>query len=118
MFKIGEGDAKSINSEYSIGLLLKDDGTVIDAVQGPPAAREGIVPSMKIVAVNGRAFAAEVWHDALKATKNSKSPVELLVENTEYYETYSINYDGGEQFPHLERDSSKPDMLSDIIKPK
>jgi len=118
MFKIGEGDAKSINSEYSIGLLLKDDGTVIDAVQGSPAAREGIGPSMKIVAVNGRAFAAEVWHDALKATKNSNSPVELLVENTEYYKTYSINYHGGEQFPHLERDSSKPDMLSDIIKPK
>jgi hypothetical protein len=70
------------------------------------------------VAVNGRAFAAEVWHDALKATKNSNSAVELLVENTEYYKTYSVNYHGGEQFPHLERDSSKPDMLSDIIKPK
>ncbi len=116
MFKIGEGESKIINSEYSVGLLLKEDGTVIDAVHGSPAALAGIGPSMKVVAVNQRAFAPEVWHDALKATKNSSAPLQLLVENTDYYNTYVINYRGGEQFPHLERDPGKPDMLSDIIK--
>jgi hypothetical protein len=40
------------------------------------------------------------------------------VENTEYYKVYKLDYHGGEMYPHLVRDSSKPDMLGDIIKPK
>jgi hypothetical protein len=40
------------------------------------------------------------------------------VENTDYYTTYKLNYHEGEKYPHLVRDESKPDMLSDIIKAK
>jgi predicted metalloprotease with PDZ domain len=116
MFRLGEAEEKIINAEYSAGLLMKEDGTVVDAVHGSPAAVAGIGPSMKVVAVNGRAFSSEVWHDAVKAGKNSSAPLDLLVENAEYYTTFHVNYHGGEQFPHLERDNSKPDLLSDIIK--
>jgi hypothetical protein len=28
-----------------------------------------------------------------------------------------IDYHGGEKYPHLERDSSAPDLLDDIVKP-
>jgi len=38
------------------------------------------------------------------------------VENTEYYKTYSLDYHGGEKYPHLVRDESKPDLLGEIIK--
>jgi predicted metalloprotease with PDZ domain len=117
-FRLSESEEKVINAEYSAGLLMKDDGTVVDAVHGSPAALVGIGPSMKVVAVNGRAFSAEVWHDALKAGKNSSAPLDLLVENAEYYSTFRVNYHGGEQYPHLERDNGKPDVLSEIIKAK
>src|SRR3989442_9166918 len=30
--------------------------------------------------------------------------------------TYKLDYHGGERFPHLERDASKPDLLDQIIK--
>ena len=39
------------------------------------------------------------------------------MENTEYFKTYNLDYHGGEKYPHLVRDESRPDMLSDIIKP-
>ena len=72
---------------------------------------------MRLVAVNGRKFSKEVLGDALRAGQNSSTPLELLVENTEYYKTYKLDYHDGEKFPHLVRDETKPDLLSDIIKP-
>ncbi len=113
-----EGDKDSVNGAFSIGLWLKDDGLVTDTVEGLPAARAGIGPGMKLVAVNGRKFSKEVLADALRAGKNSSAALELLVENTEYYKTYKLDYHGGEKFPHLVRDETKPDLLTDIIKPR
>jgi predicted metalloprotease with PDZ domain len=111
-----EGVRDSVNAAYSIGLLIKEDGTITDTIEGLPAARAGIGPGMKVVAVNGRKFSKEVLKDALQAGKNSSAALELLVENTEYYKTYKLDYHDGEKFPHLVRDESKPDLLSDIIK--
>ena len=113
-----EGDGGSINAAYSIGLWLKGDGMVIDTVEGMPAAQAGIGPGMKVVAVNGRKFSKDVLGDALQAGKNNNTALELLVENTEYYNTYKLDYHGGEKFPHLVRDETKPDVLSEIIKPR
>ena len=50
--------------------------------------------------------------------RTARQPLELLVENTEYYKTYKLDYHGGEKFPHLVRDETKPDVLSEIIKPR
>ena len=103
---------------FSLGLQLKEDGEIIDTTEGMPAAKAGIGPGMKVVAVNGRRFTAEILRDALKASKNTTAPIELLVENTDYYTTYKIDYHGGEKHPHLVRDESKPDLLSEILKAK
>jgi len=72
---------------------------------------------MKVLAVNGRKFSGEVLQDALKASKSGSQGLELLVENTDYYKTFKIDYHGGEKYPHLVRDESKPDILTEIIKP-
>jgi predicted metalloprotease with PDZ domain len=109
---------KEINAEYSIGLLLNENGTIVDTVEGMVAAKAGIGPGMKVVAVNGRRFSADTLSAALKAEKNSSSPIELLVENTDYFKTYKLDYHGGEQYPHLVRDESKPDVLTEIITPR
>jgi hypothetical protein len=73
---------------------------------------------MKIVAVNGQRFTADRLSDALKAGPNSSDPLELLVENTDYYKTYKLDYHGGEKYPHLVREESKPDVLTEIITPR
>jgi predicted metalloprotease with PDZ domain len=102
----------------AIGLALSDDGAIADTTEGLSAAKAGIGPGMKLVAVNGRRFSPELLRDAIKAAKNSSAPLELLVENTDYYKTYKIDYHGGQKYPHLVRDESKPDVLSDILKAK
>jgi hypothetical protein len=68
--------------------------------------------------VNGRRFTPEVFHDALAATKNSAEPMRLLIENTDYYRTFELNYHEGEKYPHLVRDDAKQDTLSEIIRAK
>jgi predicted metalloprotease with PDZ domain len=97
---------------------LKDDGEIVDTVEGMAAAKAGIGPGMKLVAVNGRRFSADVWHDALRIGKNGSAPLELLIENTDYYKTYAIDYHGGDKYPHLVREESTRDLLSSIIKPR
>jgi hypothetical protein len=71
---------------------------------------------MRIIAVNGRRFSAEVLHDAIKAAKDTTEPIELLIENTSYYKTFKLDYHDGEKYPRLVRDESRPDLLSDILK--
>src|ERR1700683_2924715 len=114
----GDGGSHFVDVAYSIGIDLRDDGTITDTIEGMPAALAGIGPGMKLIAVNGRQYSPEVLRDALKAGKNTTEPLELLVENTEYYKTYKLDYHGGEPYAHLVRDDSKPDLLSEIYKAK
>lgn len=109
---------RTVPAALAFGLLLNEDGTISDITEGLPAAKAGIGPGMKLVAVNGRRFSPEILRDAVKATKNGNAPLDLLVENTDYYKTYKIDYHGGEKYPHLVRDDSKPDLLSEILKAK
>ncbi len=114
----GEGGTHFIDVAYSIGIDLREDGTITDTVEGMPAALAGIGPGMMLIAVNGRHYSPEVLRDALRAGKTSTAPLELLVENTDYFKTYALDYHGGERYPHLVRDDSKPDLLSEIYKAK
>jgi predicted metalloprotease with PDZ domain len=112
------GDRDKVNAHYSVGLFVGSDGTIRDTVEGMIAAKAGIGPGMKILAVNGRRFSPEVWHDAIRAAKTSPSPIELILENTEYFRVVKLDYHGGEKFPHLVRDESKPDLLTEIYRAK
>jgi predicted metalloprotease with PDZ domain len=107
-----------VNATDSIGLNLREDGSVVDTIEGMAAAQAGIGPGMKLIAVNGRKYSPEVLRDALKAGKTGSAPLELLVENTDYYKTFKLDYHGGERYPHLVRDESKPDLLTEIYKAK
>jgi predicted metalloprotease with PDZ domain len=118
LFRIQDRYDDQINVSYSIGLLLRQDGTVIDTVEGMTAAKAGIGPGMRLIAVNGRRFSADVLEDALRAGTKSSAPLTLLVENTDYFKNYNLDYHGGERYPHLVRDDSKPDVLGEIIKPR
>jgi predicted metalloprotease with PDZ domain len=117
LLKALEEANKVADLSFSIGLKLKEDGTVNDIVPGLAAAQAGIGPGMKVVAVNGRRYTITALREALQAGKNSPQPLDLLVENGEFFKTYRLNYHGGERFPHLERDPARPDLLEQIISP-
>lgn len=102
---------------YSIGLDIGSDGTVADSFYGGPAFKAGIRPGMKVVGVNGRVYTPEILADAIKASKTSAQPIQLLVLDNDYYKNCTIDYHEGEKYPHLVRDTSKPDYLDEILKP-
>jgi predicted metalloprotease with PDZ domain len=113
-----EHDGKAIDAQYSVGLFLKDNGGVQDTVEGMIGSKAGIGPGMRIVAVNGHRFSSDAWHDAIAAAKTGSTPIELIIENADYFRTVKLDYHGGEKYPHLVRDESKPDLLTDIYKAK
>jgi predicted metalloprotease with PDZ domain len=102
---------------YSLGLVLGKDGAVMDVIHDGPAYQGGLGPGMKLVAVNGRGYTAEVMNAALRAGKGGSQPLELLAENTGYFRTYPVQYSGGEKYPQLLRDESKRDLLQQILAP-
>jgi predicted metalloprotease with PDZ domain len=114
--RIGDHTRKSIDLLYSIGAMLKEDGSVMDVNPNMEAAHAGLAPGMKILAVNGRTWSSETLHDAITEAKNTTTPIELVVENGSFTNTFKLNYHGGERYPHLERDSTKPDLIGEIIK--
>ena len=116
--RAGDREGKAVGAHYSVGLLFGSDGVIRDTVEGMVAAKAGLGPGMKVVAVNGRRFSAEVWHDAIRAAKTSTSPIELIVENTDYFRVVKLDYHDGEKYPHLVRDESKPDLLTEIYRAK
>ncbi len=103
--------------EYSVGLSLGPDGTVFDSIVNGPAFNAGITSGMKVVGVNGRLYTHDLLEDAIKAAKDSSQPISLLVVNDDYYLNCNVDYHGGERYPHLVRNESKPDYLDELIKP-
>jgi predicted metalloprotease with PDZ domain len=111
------GRRSNFGQTYSIGLQLKEDGSVVDAIVGSPAFEAGISSGMKLMAVNERVFTPDVLLDAIKASKDTTQPISLLVLSDDYFRTFPVNYHGGERIPHLERIEQKPDYLDELIKP-
>jgi predicted metalloprotease with PDZ domain len=108
-----------VDCTASLGFTVSTEtGGILDTVHGGLADKAGIGPGMRIVAVNGRRFAGTRLTEALTSAVQDKAPIQLLVENTEYYKTVPLDYHDGPRYPHLVRDSSKQDLLGDIIKPK
>ncbi|MGB7494314.1 MAG: hypothetical protein WBR26_05300 [Candidatus Acidiferrum sp.] len=121
--RIDEGVNQAIEFQYSLGLLLHppggdDGGHILDAVPGSPAADAGIAAGMRLVAVNGRKWSPDILRDAIARAKTGTEPIELLVENGDFYRSYKVDYHGGERYPHLEPLSGKTDLLSEITKMK
>jgi len=117
MYKIREGTDKSIDLTTSIGLLLKEDGGVTDVIPGKAADRAGIGPGMKLVAVNGRRWSADLLRESVAATKEGKE-LSLLVENGQFFHTHVLDYKDGARYPRLERKAATADLLSEILKPR
>lgn len=106
-----------IDESFSLGLKLDMDGTVLDVIPEMAAEKAGIVPGMKLVAVNGRKWAPETLREAIRDAKGHSEPINLLVEDDGVLQTYAVLFSEGEKFAHLERDPSRPDLLGAIIKP-
>jgi len=119
----GEAALHLTDVQFSLGFVVRDSGgengdEVVDVIPESPAAHAGIAPGMKLVAVNGRRWNPDDLHAAIRQAKTGHEPIELLIENEDFFRTYQIDYHNGERYPHLERVSGKPDLLGEIAKMK
>ncbi len=111
---------KMDKTEYlgdSLGFSLGENG-VGTVVEGSPAAKAGVASGMKLVAVDGRKYSSEVLKDAIARAKSRPAPIELLVEQSEFYRTLKVEWHGGERWWGLEREPAKADLLAKILEGK
>jgi predicted metalloprotease with PDZ domain len=101
----------------SIGLRIKEDGTIEDAVMGSAAYAAGLGPGMKLVSVNDRHWSADALRAAIRAAHSGDGRITLIVENEPAITTLTVTYRDGLREPHLVRDESRADMLAEIIGP-
>jgi len=118
MLTAGERVHKILDLTSSIGVVADENGLLQDVIPGMAAAKGGLAPSMRIVAVNGRRFTRDVMRAALAAGKGKTEPLEVIAQNGDFFSTHRLDYHDGQRWPALERDASKPDLLSAILAPK
>ena len=115
--KAHEAAHKNLDVRFSIGFLVGKGDVLSDVVGGSPAAKAGMAPGMKLIAVNGHRYNEDVLQDAIRLGKGGKDPLEIIAQNGEAVRVYRVDDAQGPRYPVLERDAAKSDVLSDIIKP-
>jgi predicted metalloprotease with PDZ domain len=101
--------------EFSIGMQVKKDGSIVDVFAGTPAYDAGLGPHMTVVAVDGRAYSDDALNESIAHPRDGK--ISLTVRNFDSVKTYEIQYAGGVRYPHLERIPGTHDYLSEILAP-
>jgi hypothetical protein len=97
---------------------MNENNVVRDVLGGSPASRASVVSGMKLVAVDGHKYSADVLKHVLARAKGTSTPIALLTESNEFCETHAVDWHGGERYRMIERDPSKPDLLEQILSPK
>jgi predicted metalloprotease with PDZ domain len=117
--KANEAIQKKLNFLFSLGFELREEAAVIiNVVPGSPADLAGLAPDSHLIAVDGRKYSKDVLQDALDMGDGQTRSIRLLVEKDEMFTTVELKYAGKSRYPHLERDSSIPDLLSAITAPR
>lgn len=101
----------------SLGLRIAKGGVIADVEMNSLAYKAGLGPDEKIIAVNGLAYTNERMNAAIRDSKTSTGPIELIVSNNDVFKVVHLDYHGGERYPHLQRVDGQPDLLADILKP-
>ncbi len=116
--KSREAATKSKNFSFSVGLSVGKESTLTDVQWGSPAFKAGLTRGMTLIAVNGFPYSDDVMVDELKATKTSKTPMELIVKTADRVKVVKVDYHDGLRYPHLERIEGTPARLDDILAAK
>ena len=102
---------------YSIGLLVEEDGTVLDSAPLMSGYLAGVMPGMRLSGINGGPFSLAALDAAVRATARG-GMLDLTVANGKSSEMVRLDYHSGLKYPHLVRDPSKPDLLKQMLAPR
>jgi predicted metalloprotease with PDZ domain len=107
-----------IDHSFSLGICTDRSGTISDVVPEYPGFKSGLGPTMKIVAVNGRSWTPELLGECLAESRMTGTPIELMINYGGRLTSRKVDYDGGARYPHIRRNGTQPDRLSQILAPR
>jgi len=105
-----------VDLRYSVGLLIAEDGTVLDSAPDMSGYNAGILPGMRVVEVNGTKFSLSGIEDSIRKSDSGTIP-ELTIMNGASTSRRRLEYHDGAKYPLLVRDPSRPDLLTKILTP-
>ena len=117
---LGNPGAAYLFTRHNVGFMVLDvwadeegapfkDESARQSKVATLATGERLVKPMTYMNESGRAVVS--WLEWLKLAVS-----DLLVVVDDYFQTSTINYHGGDRYPHLVRDEAKPDYLDELIK--
>ena len=120
-------DSKTLNLLPSLGITIDKDGKVTSCRWDSPAFNAGLVPGMRIIAVDGIAYDAETMKTAIAAAGTAAAgvgsdvkSVELIYQHGDRVLPLSIPYHDGLRWPWLERShpGNAPAGLDLLLSPR
>jgi predicted metalloprotease with PDZ domain len=108
-----EASRKVVDLTYSGGLVLNREARITAVLWESPAFKAGLTVGDQILAVNGIAYDAERFKEAITAAKGG-APISLIVKDGDHFRTVALDWRGGLRYPRLERIEGTPDRLSAI----
>jgi predicted metalloprotease with PDZ domain len=117
-FRDAEARRKLNDLTYSLGMTIAAEGKLSDVLWEGPAYKIGLTVGTQIIAVNGIAFDVERLKSAIRDANKTSATIELLVKNGDRYRMVKFDYHDGLRYPHLDRESSVPARLDQILTPR
>lgn len=106
----------TVEERFSLGLLVREDGTIIDVIRDSAAWQAGLGPEMKITQVNGLAWSPKALRAAVAGEFASGGVVNLTIATGFRTWNAQVDENRGSQYPTLRRNGN-PDNISTIVRP-
>ena len=112
------GQPRWADFRWSLGLMVAKDGQLKAVGWNSPAFQAGLAPGLTLVAVNLQAYSADRLAEAVRANREGKAPIQLLLKEGDQYRQVSLDWRGGLRYPALERIEGTPDRLGQLYAPR
>ena len=106
----------TVEERFSVGLLLHDDGLIVDVLRDSPAWKADLGPGMKVLTLNQLQWSPEAFRKAIAAGRGATLPMSLSVQNGSVTFATAIDFHSGARYPQLEKNAN-PDLMSEILRP-
>jgi predicted metalloprotease with PDZ domain len=90
--KAAEDRSKSADFTYSLGFNVGNEGRIESIQWEGVGFKAGLSGNTTLLAVNGRAYKADLLRKAVTEAKTGKKPIELLVKHGQQYRTVALEY--------------------------
>jgi predicted metalloprotease with PDZ domain len=99
----------------SLGMRVSESGSVNTVVPGSVADKHGLCKGVKVVAIDGRQYSRDRLTSAIAQSVQTRK-IELIVQHHQRLRNVTLPYKDGKKYLRMTRDSTKPDLLSQIVR--